>query len=173
MNWWDLNTKFFQRFTAIIPKSLEFTILDLHSSISIFVVHLLINFLYLTLYSTQLASNKLTGNLKIKVIANLLFSPNNVITTQLKFHIIWTCLKRSHISYCFFVFLPLIIDHFLASLMLMFRILSLIYCLFEAWMYFFNASKQTARPGSRPCIVFSRNCFLSLFLDPATAMFVV
>ena len=59
--------------------------------------------------------------------------------------------------------MSLITDQFLASLMVMFRILSLISCHFEAWGYFFIASKQTARPGSRPCIISSRNCFLSLF----------
>ena len=105
----------------------------------------------------------MTGKLKIKVIANLLFSPNNVITTQVNFHSIWFCLKRPHSSYCFFVILSLITDQFLASLMVIFRILSLISCHFEAWGYFFIASKQTARPGSRPCIISSRNCFLSLF----------
>ena len=105
----------------------------------------------------------MTGKLKIKVIANLLFSPNNVNTTQVKFHTIWICLKRSHSSYCFFVILSLITDHFLASLIVMFRILSLISCHYEAWGYFFIASKQTARPGSRPCIISSQNYFLSLF----------
>ena len=44
-------------------------------------------------FPQQLASNKLTGKLKIQVIANLLSSPNNVITTQVKFRIIWICLK--------------------------------------------------------------------------------
>ena len=75
---------------------------DSHSSNSILVVHLLNNFhIPYFLHSTQLASNKLTGKLKIKVIANLPFSPNNVITNQVKFHRIWICLKRSHNSYCF------------------------------------------------------------------------
>ena len=49
--------------------------------------------------------------------------------------------------------------------MVMFLILSLISCHFETWGYFFIASKRTAtaRPGSRPCIVSPRNCFLILF----------
>ena len=50
-------------------------------------------FIYFTLDSTQLARWKLTDKLKIQVIANLLFSPNNVITTQVKFRITWICLK--------------------------------------------------------------------------------
>ena len=81
----------------------------------------------------------------------------------MKFHIIWIRLKSSHNSYCFFVILPLKADHFLASLIVMFRILSLIFCHFEAWGYFFIASRQSARPGSRPCFISSRNCFLNLF----------
>ena len=59
--------------------------------------------------------------------------------------------------------MSLITDHFLASHMVMIRILTLVSCHFEACGYFFIASKQTARPGSRPCFISSPNCFISFF----------
>ena len=73
-------------------------------------------------------------------------------------------MRSSHNPYSFFVILSLTSDLFLASLMVMFRILSKISCHFKAWAYFFIASKQTAHPGSRPCIISSRNCLIGLFL---------
>ena len=62
----------------------------------------------------------------------MVFSPNNVITTQVKFEIIWICLESPHNQYCFSVILPPTSDHILASLLVMFRTLSLISCHFEA-----------------------------------------
>ena len=87
-------------------------------------------------------------------------------------------MKSSHNPYCLFVILPLTFDHFLASLMVMFRFLSLISCHFEASWYFVIASKQTARPGSRPCsrpcisIISSRIC-LPPFLSSGHVLCVV
>ena len=45
-------------------------------------------------------------------------------------------MKQSHNSYCFFAILSLITDYFRASLMVMFRILFLKSCHFEAWGFF-------------------------------------
>ena len=59
--------------------------------------------------------------------------------------------EKFSIHTVFFVSLPLTSDHFQASMMVMFRFLSLISCHFKAGGYFFIASKKTARPGSRPC----------------------
>ena len=113
----------------------------------------------------------MTGKLKVRVKANLVFRQNKVITTQVNTVKIRICLNSSE-SIQFFVFLLLTSDHFLASLMAMFRILFLISCHFKAWGT--SSLPPNKLLGQAVALASSLLEIVSLafFLDPA-AMFVV